>query len=309
MSWFRPDPAAMIREFRTFSAVARHGSFAGAGDALGLTQSAVSAQIKRLESFLGMELFDRSARAAVLNPAGQDMLAQAEQVLAQVDRMVSHTGLSSVSGTLRLGSIASVQQGLLVHALRRFRETLPEVRVRVVPGVSLSLLSQADAGEVDLALMIKPPFALPPDLVWRGLLREPIVLAAPERMSLRPWREMAASEPFVRYDKASFGGRLADTVLRRHRIVTQDVVELDEIEAIANMVRVGLGVALLPCSAWMDTRGLQLVSLGEDAVDREIGIVARRDERLERPALEIARCLQAVAASAVAPRAVQVGEA
>ena len=286
----------MIREFRTFAAVARSGSFTAAGEALGLTQSAVSAQIRRLEDFLGVALFERTARASELNAEGRDMLGQVEQVLAQVDRMVTHGGAGQVSGTLRVGAIASIQQGLLVQALKRMRAELPEVRLRIVPGVSLGLLAQAGSGEVDLAVMIRPPFALPPELGWRTLLQEPIVLLAPRGMRLRPWREMAAAEPFIRYEKASFGGRIVDNLLRKHHVAVQDVVELDEIEAIANMVREGLGVALLPLTPWMDVSGLSVVPLGEDSVAREIGIVARMPYAGNRAAQAMADCLQAAAA-------------
>ena len=123
----------MIKEFKTFLAVARDGTFTGAGVHLGLTQSAVSAQIKRLEEYLGIELFDRGARAAVLNAHGREMLPQAEELVAMAERMVTTAGAGHISGSLRIGAIASVQQDLLVRALGEFRAVYPEVRVRIVP--------------------------------------------------------------------------------------------------------------------------------------------------------------------------------
>ena len=187
----------MIKEFKTFIAVARDGTFTGAGAQLGLTQSAVSAQIKRLEEYLGVALFDRGARAATLNAHGREMLPQAEELVAMAERMAT-AGAGHVSGSLRIGAIASVQQDLLVRALGEFRAGYPDVRVRIVPGVSLSLLGQVDAGEVDMALLIRPPFALPPELGWQPLLREEVVLAMPESMPLAPWRELLATQPFIR---------------------------------------------------------------------------------------------------------------
>ena len=71
----------MLRELKTFIAVARHGTFAGAGERIGLTQSAVSAQIQRLEESLGFQLFDRTGRSATLNAAGRDTLALAEHIV------------------------------------------------------------------------------------------------------------------------------------------------------------------------------------------------------------------------------------
>lgn len=72
----------MILELRTFIAVARHGTFAAAGERIGLTQSAVSSQIKRLEESLGFALFDRTGRSATLNTAGGETLARAEEIVA-----------------------------------------------------------------------------------------------------------------------------------------------------------------------------------------------------------------------------------
>ena len=264
----------MIKEFKTFIAVARDGTFTGAGAQLGLTQSAVSAQIKRLEEYLGVALFDRGARAATLNAHGREMLPQAEELVAMAERMAT-AGAGHVSGSLRIGAIASVQQDLLVRALGEFRAGYPDVRVRIVPGVSLSLLGQVDAGEVDMALLIRPPFALPPELGWQPLLREEVVLAMPESMPLAPWRELLATQPFIRYDRASFGGRVVDLFLKKQRITVHEAVELDEIEAIANMVRHGLGVGLLPRLRGLNLDGLRLLSLGEAAFHREIGIIGR----------------------------------
>ena len=286
----------MIKEFKTFIAVARDGTFTGAGTHLGLTQSAVSAQIKRLEEYLGVELFDRGARAAVLNAHGREMLAQAEELVAMAERMVTTAGAGQVSGSLRIGAIASVQQDLLVDALGRFRAVYPEVRVRIVPGVSLSLLGQVDAGEVDMAVLIRPPFTLPPELGWHRLLSEPVMLAVPASLPDAPWRELLAAQPFIRYDRASFGGRVVDIFLKKHRLNVHEAVELDEIEAIANMVRHGLGVALLPKLRRLDMTGLRLVPLCEQAFHREIGIIGRLPFDAGSVREKMAECLMAAAA-------------
>jgi len=290
----------VIKEFKTFIGVARNGTFTGAGAQLGLTQSAVSAQIKRLEEYLGVALFERSARAAVLNANGREMLPQAEELVAMAERMVTTAGAGHVSGSLRIGAIASVQQDLLVRALGEFRAVYPDVRVRVVPGVSLSLLGQVDAGEVDMAMLIRPPFALPPELGWQPLMREPVMLAVPESLPAAPWRELLATQPFIRYDRASFGGRAVDIFLKKHRIAVREAVELDEIEAIAGMVRHGLGVALLPHLRQLDTTGLRLLALGEDAFHREIGLIGRLPFEAGGVREKMAECLASAAAEPAA---------
>jgi len=291
----------MLTEFKTFIAVAQHGTFSGAGRVLGLTQSAVSAQIKRLESFLGMPLFDRSAKSAALNSHGHDVLAQARELVAMVDRMRAPHLPGAVSGTVRLGAIASVQQHLLGHALTRFHAHYPDVRVRIVPGVSLALLGQVDAGEVDLGVMIRPPFALPPELTWIALTSEPMMLAVGAGVAGEDWRSLLGQHPFIRYERASFGGRAVDLFLRRQRISVREFIELDEIDAMVNMVRTGLGVALVPRTANMDLRGIRLLALGAHAFMREIGIVGRLPMDPGSPAGTLAQCLIGAALRAPMP--------
>ncbi len=168
----------MLRELRTLIAVARHGTFASAGARIGLTQSAVSAQIHRLEEELGFPLFDRTGRSARLNAAGRDTLALAEELVTLYER-IGHQGADAQGGMVRIGAIASAQVTFLPDAIARFRADLPGCRVRMVPGVSLSLLGQVDAGDIDIAVLIRPPYALPAELDWRPLLREPFELLVP----------------------------------------------------------------------------------------------------------------------------------
>ncbi|WP_063829684.1 LysR family transcriptional regulator [Paraburkholderia dilworthii] len=77
----------MITELRTFIAVSKFGTFAAAGDRIGLSQSAVSSQIKRLEDSLGFELFDRTGRSATLNASGQKTLGRAEELCALYEKL------------------------------------------------------------------------------------------------------------------------------------------------------------------------------------------------------------------------------
>lgn len=265
----------MIRELHTFMAVVRHGTFANAAAHIGLTQSAVSAQVQRLEQELGFALFDRTGRAAVLNSSGRETLAVAEELMAVYARLGRHGG-SPPTGFLRVGAIASAQVTFLADALAAFREQMPGYRVRLIPGVSLNLLGQVDSGELDIAVMIKPPFALPSDLQWRPLLAEPFVLLAPTAMQDLPWQQLLDSEPFIRYDRASFGGRLVEQFLRRSRIAVRDAVEMDELQGIAELVVRGLGVALVPVTdmaKW--PAGVSAISLGDATFHREVGLVER----------------------------------
>lgn len=286
----------MLRELQTFIAVARHGTFAGAGARIGLTQSAVSAQMQRLEAHLGFALFDRTGRSATLNKAGKRTLELADELIALYARLAEPEGEGGRGGSLSVGAIASAHAALLPDAVAAFGRTLPAWRIRLVPGVSLNLLAQVDAGEMDMAVIIRPPFSLPAELQWRTLSAEPYVLLASGARRGAHWRDLLETEPFIRYDRRSFGGRQVDLFLRERRIAVRESIEADELPGIVELVARGLGVALLPDSRALRPwpRGVIALSLGEDTFHREIGLVERaRRARAAEPdaAARLADCI------------------
>lgn len=287
----------MISELQTFIAVCKHGTFAAAGERIGLTQSAVSSQIKRLEEVLGLELFDRTGRSATLNAAGQTTLARAEEICALYAKLGDPPSDASTRGLLRIGAIASTQPTLLARALAGFRKALPQVRVHVSPGVSMRLMDDLDAGQIDAALIIRPPFGVLPELTWQALVHEPYVLIAPKTMPGKNWRTLIQSQPFLRYDRASFGGRMVDGFLRREGLAVHDSIEIDEISGLIHLASKGLGVALVPMvEAHLPLpSGVRAISLGESTFYREIGLLTRKPRASPPIVAQFAECLREAA--------------
>ncbi|GAO97221.1 LysR family transcriptional regulator [Pseudomonas syringae pv. actinidiae] len=239
----------MIKELKTLIAVAREGTFAAAGDRIGLTQAAVSAQMQRLEAQLGVELFDRKGRSAQLNRMGQQVLLQGQELVRLYGSLGSSATGSAPNVLVTIGAIASVQRSFLPDALALFHRQFPQCRTRVIPGLSMDLVNQVDAGEVDLAAIIRPPFSLHSDLRWTTLMREPYRLIVPADLQGEDWAELISSQPFIRYDRSSFGGRQVDRFLRQTHVSLREVCELDELDAIVKLVANGVGVALVPETA------------------------------------------------------------
>jgi len=267
----------MIAELRTLVAVAREGSFAAAGARIGLTQAAVSAQMQRLERELGFALFDRVGRNARLNARGQLTLRQAQDLLRQYGQLGRGGDDGAPSAPITIGAIASVQRAVLPEVLPGFYREFPRQVLRIAPGVSMHLVDQVDAGEIDLAIIIRPPFAMHSDLRWTPLAREPYRLIVPRRVTGDDWAAILAREPFIRYDRSSFGGRQVEHFLRRRQIAVQETCELDELDAIIKLVARGVGVALVPQTAnerrW--PAGVRGIDLGEHGFHRDIGLVRR----------------------------------
>ena len=285
----------MLRELKTFIAVTRHGTFAATGMHIGLTQSAVSAQSRQLEQALGVALFDRTGRQATLNAAGVRALPLAKEILETFNRMAVPVDANEYRGELKVGAIGTAQTGLLPQALVRLRQAAPTVECKLVPGVSLELLSQVDAGELDSAIIIRPPFDLPKELHVQVLRKEPFALIVPHALAGDDPLQLLGSQPHVRYDRASFGGRLVSRFLREQKLEVQVALELDELEAIVKMVECGLGVSLIPqAGLWLErSPQVRIIPLGHLTFYREIILLSRYNHRnLPVPQL-FARCLLA----------------
>ncbi|WP_206997753.1 LysR family transcriptional regulator [Trinickia mobilis] len=287
----------MIRELKTLIAVAREGTFASAGDKIGLTQAAVSAQMQRLEAELGFELFDRKGRAAHLNKAGQQILLQAQEVIRLYNNLGAAPVGTPASVLVSIGAIASVQRSLLPDALAKLHRQCPECRTRIIPGLSMELVNWVDAGEIDMAAVIRPPFSLQSDLRWTTLTREPYRLIVPRGVPGDDWAELLSTQPFIRYDRASFGGRQVDRFLRRMHFALREVCEADELEAIVKLVANGVGVALVPQTPthrrW--PAAVRAIDLGQHTFHRDVGLLHRATQQLTEPARTLAKLIVSLA--------------
>lgn len=288
----------MIRELKTLLTVARLGTFVAAGNHIGLTQSAISAQIRTLEKALGSSLFDRNGRSATLNAAGHRALPMAREIVEIFERMARPEHDSGYFGELVIGAIATVQTGLLPDALVRLNQHAPAIEAKVRPGVSQHLLNSVDAGEIDMAILIHPPFALPKDLHLEVIRREPFVLIAPAHTAGNDPLQLLRDNRLVRYDRHSFGGRQVSRFLREQQIEVNPGLELDEVEALVRMVEAGLGVSLVPqAGLWLAREAnIRVLDLGELTFYRELVLIMRHANR-QLPLHRLFReCLESPAA-------------
>jgi DNA-binding transcriptional LysR family regulator len=283
----------MIKELKTLIAVAREGTFAAAGNKIGLTQAAVSAQIQRLEAELGFEIFDRKGRSAHLNKMGHQILLQAQELLRLYNDLGSTTLGKPPSVLVNIGAIASVQRSYLPDALAKFHQQCPQCRTRVIPGLSMEMVNLVDAGEIDMAVIIRPPFSLQSDLRWTTLALEPYRLIVPRELEGEDWSELLSSQPFIRYDRSSFGGRQVDRFLRQMHFNLREVCELDELEAIIKLVEKGVGIALVPQTATHQEWpvGVRALDLGQHTFHRDIGLVHRSRHSFTEPVRILAQLI------------------
>jgi DNA-binding transcriptional LysR family regulator len=292
-----------LRALRTLQAIARHRSFAGAGKAVGLTQSAVSLQVKALEEEFGAPLFDRSRRLPVLTEAGRIVVARSAEVLALYDDIAGALGDErSLAGRLRVGAVQTALAGVLPDALVALNRAHPRARVSVSVGLSAEMAEKVAAGELDAALTTEPVRPYPAGLVWTPLYQDRFWLFAPPGQARRSARDLLAELPFIRFDSKAWAGRVIDRELRRMRVEVHEEMVLDSQDIILRMVEKGLGVAVLAVSDEIFA-GLPLTCLpfGEPQLIRNIVMLERQDRRGGRLAVALAVAVMGAKQAAASP--------
>src|SRR5918993_2293570 len=243
-------------------AVATNGSVAAAADALGFTPSAVSQQIKRLERGTRITLLERAGRGVVLTDAGRHLVTSSANVLADLERIEADLHLAGssagdserrVTGEVRIGAFSTAVRGILTDVLPSLREQHPDLRVPLRESEPWETIALVASGQRDLGIVHRwggVALAMPEHLVETPLftdiadviLRRDHALAG--RTELTPV-DLADEEWIATFDSTicrQWLRRLFDGVSNAPRIVHESM----EFENHVELVRAGLGVALVP---------------------------------------------------------------
>ncbi|GBR54311.1 LysR family transcriptional regulator [Neokomagataea thailandica NBRC 106555] len=270
----------MIAELKTFLVAAQLESFAATAETVGLTQSAVSAQIKRLELEFGYPLFHRTGRAVQLSKAGLIAIDRANEIINLFENMKEIHREDKISGTIKVGVISTAYSSLLAPAMSNFLHQFKDVFFSIRVDISLELLQKLETKEIDLAIIVKPPFGLIPDMEWIPLVSQPYVLVMHEKIADTGWKDILNTYPLIRYASRSFGGSVISNFLKIHQISPNDATETEAIDLILDMVSRENGVAIIPsCQELSKYDNLKQISIPEMRENREIGIMILRTRR------------------------------
>jgi len=247
-----------FRQIRVFTEVARRLSFVRAAEALHLTPPAVTMQVKELEASLGLPLFDRQGRSVSLTTTGEYFLVYARRLLSTLkdaeDAMARFKRVET--GVLNIGLVSTAKY-FVPRLLARFREEHAGVEARLqVAGNREQLVALLHAGEVDLAIMGRPPkelatraepFAAHP-LVFVGPPGHPLVAAehvAPEAL---------ADHPFIVREPGSGTRKAMEDFFRAQHVAPHIAMEMSSNETIKQAVMAGMGLSFLS----LHTIGLEM---------------------------------------------------
>lgn len=266
-----------IDALRVLQSVQRQGGITRAAKALGLTQSAVSHKIKRLETSLDCQLLTRRSGGAMFTSAGEDLLGYAERILDLHDEALLSLVPTPLSGRIQLGLTEDTAMTDLSRVLGRFRRLHPDVAVRTKVRMSLTLRSMLERRELDAAIMqIFDHEVRPTDVV---LFHEALHWVKSKEYAL----PAQGAIPFLSFDDACFYRHWAMDIGQDQDALLETVFECASAAGISNAVCANLGVALL--SERHITPDMDVI---EDRLPAppSLSYVVRRSRRERNPALD-----------------------
>ncbi|OHV81082.1 LysR family transcriptional regulator [Rhizobium sp. LCM 4573] len=228
-----------IDALRALWAVRHHGGVSRAAEALGLSQSAVSHKIKRLETSLDCDLLSRKAGAPMFTAAGEDLLDYAGRILGLHDEALLSLSKTPLAGRIALGLTEDTTCTDLARILGRFRRLHPHVSVRTKVRMSLTLRAMLEQGELDAAIVqVFAHEVRPTDVV---LFREQLHWVKHPDLTL----PQDGPIPFLSFDDECFYRRWVLDIGQDGGVVLETVFECTSAAGIIAAVTSALGVALL----------------------------------------------------------------
>ena len=224
---------------RTLIAVVDMRSFTKAAQSLGVTQPAVSAQIKRLQYLLGYEVLDKSAPGVSLTPRGEIVVANARRLLSINDEILQLTSGRSLGPALRVGIPSDYAGSRIPATLARFRQRWPDISYNVSSAPAESMLRDLKQGDLDvvMALLTEEP-TLPARHMWT---RQPVWVRGHDTRI-----EPSGPVPLVCYGEDCACQRIAISVLHAAGRECNFVFTSHSLVSLAAAVREGFGVMVMP---------------------------------------------------------------
>jgi LysR family hydrogen peroxide-inducible transcriptional activator len=272
-----------LRDLQYLVALAETRHFGRAAARCHVSQPTLSAQLKKLEAFLGAPLIERRPRRVALTPAGEAVVARARRILQDAEdiRAIARASQDPLAGPLKVGLIPTLGPYLLPRVAPRIARALPKLQLVLHEYQTGPLIERVLQGELDLAILALP--AETKGLVTRSLFAEAFLVAMPERHRLAARRRLRpadlAGETLLLLEE---GHCLRDQALEvcERAGAGEQAFRATSLETLRQMVAAGLGITLLPRLAaegpFASARGLAVRPFSPPSPSRVIGAAWRR---------------------------------
>jgi LysR family hydrogen peroxide-inducible transcriptional activator len=273
-----------LRDLRYLVALADERHFGRAADRCYVSQPTLSAQIRKLEEYLGVTLVERQPKRVTLTETGEKVVERARRLLLEADAIVevAKTDRDPLAGPLRLALIPTVGPYLLPHVARPLKRALPRLKLMLYEYQTGPLLEKLRDGELDLGILALPVSV--DGLATAELYEEPFTLAVPANHPLAARERVRVAdlegEALLLLEDGHCLRDQALEVCSRINVGEEGDYRATSLETLRQMVAAGHGVTLLPelaAAAPVGTaRGLKVKPFSKPAPSRTIGAVWRK---------------------------------
>ncbi|MES2604252.1 MAG: LysR substrate-binding domain-containing protein [Pseudomonadota bacterium] len=271
-----------LRDWEYFVAVAEYKHFGKAAEACHVSQPTLSAQLKKLEEYLGVNLVERDNRRVWLTPVGVEMAVRARRLLHEAEglKQLARSQFNPLAGDIRLGAFPTLAPYFFPQVLPKVKKKLPDLRVFLVEEKTQSLLQQLSQGEIDAALLALPINKDQLDVI--PVCKEEFLLAVPSAHPLARRKEIEMDElqgqNIMLLEEGHCLREQALSVCQLAGAGENTTFRASSLETLRQMVVSGLGVTLIPAMAVNNTQdGIRYLSFKNPPL-REIGLVFRHSD-------------------------------
>ena len=289
-----------LRGLEVFEALSRTGSVAQASAQTGLSQPAVSQQLRNLEQALGTDLVDHGRRPMVLTPAGRAFLPRAETVLSELRLAQSELTVMDLThlSTLSMGLIDDFDNDLTPRLATLLADSLTKCRFKLITAPSHEISEAMKARRLHIAVAATSG-EVHDGIVEYPLVRDPFILVAPRGVVPKGGDMLASLQglPLLRYAREQLIGRQIEAHLARQKLDFEERFEIGSHLALMAMVARRLGWAVTTPLGYMRAErfhdDVEAFALPFAAFSRRISLFAGADwaDRVPRDVAETMRRL------------------
>ncbi len=296
-------PRMNLHFLRTIIAISQYPTFVAAGEALGLSHSAVSVHVKALEQELQIVLVDRKRRPPVLTDKGIALVEHAKRIMEITDEIKALASEKTLIGSLTLGVVPSSLVNLVPPALAMLRKAHPRLHLQIRADLSQELTQQVRNRDIDAAIVTAPGQPLE-GLRVQSICHEPLNIIAPATAPETSARDLLSAHPFIWFNRRTWAGQQIERHLLDQRIHVRPVLEVDSLEAIEALVRNGIGVSIAPRRACAPPYpdDLKVMALGSPQIHRELVLIDRVNNPRSRLSDALLQALMTTLADFAAPQ-------
>lgn len=245
-----------LNYFYTFKEVTKWGSYTRAGKELGYAQSSVTTQIKRLEDYYQIKLFERVGQKMRLTSSGEELLFYVNQVvdlLNEAEEKICQE--MNKKGTIRIGTVESLAAYFLSPYIKILKVKHPDLKLILESGITADLKAKTLEGKYDVAILYDRSIHHP-ELITISLREEKLVMITPPNHPLTQIEKVTINhlkgETLIMTEEGCPYRLLFEELLRKEEVQAQSIITFSSLEAIKQCVTDDLGIALLPEIAVQD---------------------------------------------------------